>query len=108
MSSFITNLKLPAIISSILVAPFMVLEFVNRRHFHESFPVPLLSLLWLLPVVFVLILRPVVRNVRAGKGIKAYPISFLLAVIFLVLTAWIWVGTILDQMPCFLGIPNCD
>ena len=24
------------------------------------------------------------------------------------LTAWLWIGILMDQMPCFLGVPNCD
>jgi hypothetical protein len=26
----------------------------------------------------------------------------------LILLAWLWVGLIHDQMPCFLGVPNCN
>jgi hypothetical protein len=33
------NLRAPAIMSSVFVLPFMVLEVVNRRPFHEVFPV---------------------------------------------------------------------
>jgi uncharacterized membrane protein len=86
----------------------MSLELINRRSFHEDFPIPLFGILWLLPVTFILILMPIVRNVRAGNRIRVNPISLLLRVAFLILIAWLWVGIILDQMPCFLGVPNCD
>ena len=108
MKNIFTNLRLPAIISSILVLPFMILELVNRRSFDEGFPIVLFGLLWLLPVAFILILMPIVRNVRAGNRIKVNPISLWLGVALLILITWLWVGTILDQMPCFLGVPNCD
>jgi hypothetical protein len=26
----------------------------------------------------------------------------------LIFIAWMWVAVVLDQMPCFLGVPNCD
>jgi len=26
----------------------------------------------------------------------------------LILIAWLWAGALVDQMPCFLGVPNCD
>jgi ABC-type amino acid transport system permease subunit len=86
----------------------MILELINRRSFHEGFPIVLFGLLWLLPVAFILILMPIVRNVRAGNRIMVNPISLLLRVAFLILIAWLWGGIILDQMPCFLGVPNCD
>jgi len=108
MKAIFTTLRSPAIISSILVLPFMILELMNRRSFHEGFPIPLFGILWLLPVAFILILMPIVRNVQAGNRIMADPISLLLRVAFLILIAWLWSGIILDQMPCFLGVPNCD
>jgi hypothetical protein len=24
------------------------------------------------------------------------------------LIAWLWISIVLDRMPCFLGVPNCD
>ena len=108
MKNILINLRLPAIISSLLVLPFMILEWVNRRSFHEGFPIPLFGLLWLLPVGFILIQMPIVRNVWAGNRIMVNPISLLLRVAFLIAIAWLWVGLVLDQMPCFLGVSICD
>jgi hypothetical protein len=108
MKTVLTNLKSPAIISLVLVFPFVILELVNRRDFHEGFPVILFAVMWLLPVIFILILMPVVRSVRAGKGILANPIVTLLRVAFLVLIAIAWTGAVIDQLPCFLGVPLCD
>jgi hypothetical protein len=51
---------------------------------------------------------PIVRNARTGNGIMSNPINFLFRVAFLVLIVWVWAGVIIDQMPCFLGVPNCD
>jgi hypothetical protein len=107
MKNILTNLS-PAIIGFILVFPFMILELVNRRNFPESFPIVLFGLLWLLPMLFIVTVMPIVRNVRAGNSIIANPINLLLRVAFLVLIAWMWVGILIDQMPCFLGVPNCD
>jgi len=36
------------------------------------------------------------------------PIRLLLKVVFMILIAGLWVGILLDQMPCFLGVLNCD
>ncbi|MBN1139696.1 MAG: GNAT family N-acetyltransferase [Anaerolineae bacterium] len=102
------NLGAPALIGLLLVLPFAALEWINRRPFNEGFPVMLFAILWLLAAIFILILAPLVRAVRAGKRIWADPIGLLLKVVCLVLIAWVWVAILVDQMPCFLGAPNCD
>ena len=108
MSNIFTNLKSPAIISFILVFPFMILELVNRRNFHEGFPITLFGLMWLLPMIFIVIRMTIVQNVRAGNSIIANPIILSLRVVFLMLIARLWIGILVDQIPCFLGIPLCD
>lgn len=108
MKNILTNLRSPAIISLLLVLPFMILEWVNRRNFHEGFPSTLFGLMWLLPILFIITMMPIVRNIRAGNSIIANPVILLLRVVFLVFIAWLWVGLLIDQMPCFLGVPNCD
>ncbi len=103
-----TYLKWPVVISTLLVLPFMVLEWVKRRAFQEEFPLPLFGLLWLLPVAFILLLTPVVRVIRVGKSLRGKPLLLFLRVVFLILIAMLWTSLLLDQMPCFLGVPNCD
>ena len=102
------NLRTPAIMSSVLVLPFMILEFVNRREFYEGFPIPLSAMMWLPPLSFILILMPIVRELRAQERTTPNPLRLLLGIGFLILLAWLWVGLIHDQMSCFLGVPNCD
>jgi uncharacterized membrane protein len=102
------NLGLPVIIGSIVVLPFLLLELINRRAFNEDFPLTLFTTLWLLPVIFLFILLPLIQKVRAGENIFANPFHLVLSGSLLILIAWIWVSTILDQMPCFLGVPLCD
>lgn len=102
------NLKTPAIVSFVLVLPFMILELVNRRGFHEGFPIVLFGLMWLLPLAFILILMPILRSLPARNGIMPSPLSLLPRVVLMILIAWLWVVLLLDQMPCFLGVPNCD
>ena len=108
MKNTLTNLRSPALISLLLVFPFMILELVNRRNFHEGFPIPLFVFMWLLPMLFLVTLMPIVRNVRAGNSILANPINLVLRVVFLAFIVWMWFGIVIDQMPCFLGVPNCD
>jgi len=108
LKDMLINLRSPALIGAILVIPFMILELVNRRKFDEGFPFLLFGILWLMPVAFLLILMPLVRDLRAGNRILVNPINLLLRVVVLILIAWLWAGALIDQMPCFLGVPNCD
>ena len=68
----------------------------------------LFGLLWLLPTVFMAILLPMVRNVRAGTVTLANPVFLVLRVVSLLILAWVWGALMIDQLPCFLGVPNCD
>jgi hypothetical protein len=36
------------------------------------------------------------------------PIILLLSVLLLFIIAWLWITIIIDQMPCFVGVENCD
>lgn len=108
MKNTLANLRLPAIISLILVIPFMIMELVNRQNLNNDFPIPLFIIMWLLPMIFIVILMPIVRNVQMGNSLMAHPINLLIRVVFLILIAWMWISLLIDQMPCFLGVPNCD
>ena len=108
MKSVLSTLKWPLLIGLLLVAPFMVMEYVNRQGFNEGSPIPLFIILWLLPVAFSLSMMPIIKTVRVGKSIFASPIILLTRAAFLVLIAWMWTGILVYQMPCFLEVPNCD
>ena len=56
MQSILTNLRWPAIISFLLIVPFMVfivMEVVNRQNSNEGFPIPSFVMMWLLPLLFI-------------------------------------------------------
>lgn len=105
-----TNLKSSALISLILVLPFAVLESLNSTITRQNAIglIVLFGLLWLLPTAFIVIFVPIVREVRAGQTVTANPINLVLRVAFLAGIAMLWAGILIDQMPCFMGIPNCD
>src|SRR5262245_22429841 len=90
MKNILTNLRSPALISLIFVVPFMIMELINRQNFNKDFPIPLLIIMWLLPMIFIVILMPIVRNVRMGNSLMAHPINLLIRVVFLILLAWVW------------------
>ncbi|HYP01156.1 MAG TPA: hypothetical protein VER76_13270 [Pyrinomonadaceae bacterium] len=104
------NPKAAAVISFFLVLPFALLDLLFNPSRRQNLldPVVLFGLLWLLPMVFIFLLAPVVRSVRAGNNILANPVTLLFRVAFLVVIAWLWGVAIIDQLPCFVGVPNCD
>jgi len=108
MQAILKSLGSSTLISLLLILPLMIMEIVNRRNFNEGFPILLFIVMWLLPVIFLLILTPIIRTIRAGDSLLASPIKLLLSVAFLVFIAIVWTGALIDQMPCFLGGPNCD
>jgi len=108
MKNIFMNLRSSVIISSALVLPFIIMELVNRRNFNEGFPFPLFGFMWVLPILFILTLAPMVQTVRAGNSLIASPVNLLIRVVILVFIAWMWMGILIDQMPCFFGVPNCD
>lgn len=102
------KLKLPVILSSLLVLLLAALELVNRRSFKEGFPFTLFGILWLLPVTFFAILLPTINDLRTEKAIFGKPVQLVLKVAFMILIALLWCIMLFDQLPCFLGVPNCD
>lgn len=108
MKNFFMTLRSPALISLLLVIPFMIMEIVNRRGFGESFPIPLFVMMWILPLIFIVTAMPIIRNLRAGNSLMAQPVKLLIRIVILVFVSWLWTSLLIDQMPCFLGVPNCD
>ena len=104
----LVTLRSPAMVSLVLLVPFLVLEFVNRRSFNEGFPLPLFAILWLLPMGFIVLLKPIVHNIQGADGLRAHPVQLLVRGILLLIIAWLWTVILLDQMPCFLRVPICD
>ena len=102
------HLRAPVVIACLLVIPFMVLEFVNRRAYSESFPFQLFAMMWLMVFCFAFLFNPTVRSLTPSRTGSAHPLIILLSLGSLFLLAWGWIGLVVDQMPCFLGVPFCD
>jgi hypothetical protein len=82
MKNILTNLRLPAMIGFLIILPFMILESTfnivqrldtfnlrNALDFIVTF-----GFLWLGVAAILLILMPLVRNIRAGNNIMADPV----------------------------------
>lgn len=102
------NLKTAAIGSLVLLLPFVIMELVNRRDAPYNFPLPLFAFMWLLVLSFIVILLPILRSQQVRNDTVPSSLILLPRILLLVVIAWVWVSLVLDQMPCFLGVPNCD
>jgi hypothetical protein len=52
--------------------------------------------------------RPIVNTLRARGSLFAHPIHLIIVVVISFLFAAGVVSLIVDQWPCFIGVPNCD
>jgi hypothetical protein len=52
--------------------------------------------------------RPIVHSLRARGSLFAHPVHLLIVVGIAFLFSMGIVGLIVDQWPCFMGVPNCD
>ncbi len=74
MQTILKTLGSSALISLLLILPFMIMEVVNRRNFNEDFPFVLFFGLWLNLFAISLILLPIVRARRTGNHDMANPV----------------------------------
>ena len=64
---------------------------------------------WLLSVAaFVVTLSPIVRDARAGRPLATHPVNLALASVILLFVVAFVVSLVVDQYPCWIGVPNCD
>ena len=96
------------VISAGLVAPFMVLQWVNRRTLQEDFPVALFVFMSLHSLLIVGLLTPALQRLRAQRSLRALHLGHWAGLVFGAILVLGYVEVIRDQLPCFLGVPNCD
>ena len=108
MKNTIADFKPASLIGFLVVLPLIILELVNGQDLNLGFPTALFFMLWLLPVLFTITLLPIIRTMQSGENILTHPTLLLLRVIFMAFITLMWINIIIDQMPCFMGVPNCD
>ena len=62
----------------------------------------------LVVAAFTINLRQLMHTARAGGSLFAYPANLVLAVIALAAIGFVIGSIIIDQYPCWIGVPNCD
>ena len=98
-----------SVVGLLLVAPLAFLEFKYATGSRQSLDyAALFGLMWLLPVAFVMIAAPVLHKFRAGHTLHRPPVVLGIKLVLLIFLAGIWIAIVRDQLPCFIGVPNCD
>lgn len=98
----------PLLVSAALVAPFIALELVNRRTLHEEFPYVLFTFMSLHALLIVLLLTPALRRLRAERSPRALGPGHWAGLLLGVFLVFVYANVVIDQMSCFLGVPDCD
>lgn len=128
MENVISNNKSAAIIGFVLAMPLAILLLIEVSGIEplHGFLVTLtteggdnprlstfgkiftLGVLLLLPLGFIISLMPIARNVRVGYGFTASPVNMLIAAALFIFIAILVITFVIDQYPCWIGVPNCD
>ena len=98
--------KLAAIISTMIIIPLALLKFNADASLDGVDSLVLLGFLWAIAfgVNWLLCL---IYN-RSQFEILSRSVVLVLFVFLVLALALVWVGIVADQMPCFIGKPNCD
>ena len=121
-NTLLTNSKSIVMISVVLVLSFVIVSLLDSQRllndpdfeqlsvFGARVASQLIALvLFSLPIAAGIIAGgPIVRTLRAGGGLFAHPINLIIVVVISFLFAAGVVSLIVDQWPCFMGVPNCD
>lgn len=57
---------------------------------------------------FIIARAPIARTRRAGGSLYAHPLNLLVAALIVTYLALFVIGVVVDQYPCWIGVPNCD
>jgi hypothetical protein len=123
MKAIIANPNYAAIVSFLLALPFMTLflsfmlglepslgpldpAFKSINGHLGSFIV--LGMFLLLLAGLALCVIPVVRSKKTGNGVIANPINLFLAIVIITFIVAFIGAIVVDQYPCWIGVPNCD
>ena len=52
--------------------------------------------------------EPIIKTLRAGGSLFAHPLPLIIVVVISFFFAMGVISLMVDQWPCFLGVPNCD
>lgn len=122
-NTLLANPRSALIVSIVLILTPFILSWMNSLGWapldrllngpnpeQPYFPGQAISLLLIsMPIAAGIVARgPIVSTLRAGGSLFAHPLHLVIVVVISFLFAASVVGLIVDQWPCFMGVPNCD
>jgi hypothetical protein len=99
--AFLKFARWPALLALVATLPCMAMEYLNRRRFHEGYPIGLFLLLFVLAGAFFYMWRLGLQDPPRARKLK-------LLLPLMMLCAGLWLNIVLDQWPCWLGLPDCN
>ena len=98
----------PLLLGLLCALPFAIMESVNLGAIPVPFPYAIFLYLWLMFALFFLCLFAILRISRSKMGSKERLPAYLLNALVIVFAVMSIINILIDQWPCFLGVPNCD
>jgi hypothetical protein len=80
----------------------------ESRTFHEDFPFVLVAFMSLHSLFTVLLLTPALRRLGAERRLGALTLGHWGGLLLGIFLGFLYVNLVIDQLACFLGVPNCD
>jgi hypothetical protein len=74
----------------------------------EDFPFVLFMFMSLHSLLIVVLLTPALRRIHSERNIKALTLGHWAGLVLSAFLIFVYAGVVIDQLPCFLGVPNCD
>jgi len=108
MNPKLKRLFTPVLLGLLCVLPFAVMEIVNLGRIPDPFPYAIFLYLWLMFALFLICLFAIVRLAKSRVNKQERLPALLLNALVLLFSVMSIVYLLADQMPCFLGVPNCD
>jgi hypothetical protein len=109
MRSVAKYLLVPGMIGLLTVIPFVILEWINTNGFRVyGFPAALYAFMWALAFIAASAGRDILASLRSVDRSISSPVKLILSAAVLLIAVTMWSSVIVDQSPCFMGIPNCD
>jgi len=108
MNVKLKRLLTPILLGFLCVLPFAVMEIVNLGRIPNPFPYAIFLYLWLMFALFLICLFAIVRIAKSRVNKQERLPAILLNALVLLFSVMSIVYLLADQMPCFLGVPNCD
>ena len=97
-----------ALFGLLLTLPLVILEFTFNGTGDIRGYFALFGFLWILASLLSLMCMSFVQTLRAETRVSAKSVQLGLTVVGLAVIVMIWGSLVVDQFPCFLGVPNCD